>query len=147
MVAGGTPEAGAGRRIRLQLDEDGTIRLAVNNLADEVRGVRRLDWHFAISTTVYVIGLFEQIRQEAGIQSALDIGVHLEHLAGVVPRPLRGNEFPYAGSGYGADSYRRTTRLALPEMDGDLTAGMERLWGPLLRPLGLGDRLRPERAS
>ncbi|MCM3920256.1 ATP-binding protein [Frankia sp. AiPs1] len=133
----------------LQLHESGALRLAVNNFITPNREYssvsgstcRELDWHYIVSVTVYVIGMFVQIRQEAGFHSQLDVGVHVDGLTGVVPRSID-SAFFHRGTAttYRADDYRRTTRITVQEMDGDPTAAMNRLWGPLLRSMGLGDR-------
>ena len=129
----------------LQLDESGALRLGVSKFIRWERSTSVLDWHFAISASVYIVGMYQQVCEKSGIQSQLDMGICMDELQGVVPSPpsdRHGRQAWDLVSSYANQSYRATTRLTVPEMTGDLTRAMERVWGPLLRPLGLGDRLR-----
>jgi hypothetical protein len=139
----------SGRAGYLELDESGAVRLALNNLFTLERNTSVLDWHMVLSSTVFVVGIFQQICNKAGVRSQLDVGVYLDNLADALPRPLPGRHGIPAWdevNAYPAESYRGTTRITAPEMDGDLTAAMERLWGRMLRGMGLGDRLRVSRS-
>ncbi len=125
VLRGGPTDTTSGSAGYLELDESGAIRLAVNNLVAVVweRNASVLDWHMVLSSTVFVTD--------------------------VLPRPLLGRHgAPAWGevNAYQAGSYRSTTRITTPEMDGDLTAAMERLWGRMLRGMGLGGRLRAQRS-
>jgi len=144
------PRDSSSRDGYLRLDESGAIRLAMDHLFTIERNTSILDWYMALSSTVFVIGMYQQICNKAGVRSQLDVGVHLEGLTNVLPQPPIGawgvpawdevNAYPSA-------RYWSTTRITTQEMDGDLTSAMERLWGRLLRGMGLGDRLRTPRSS
>ncbi|ONH62345.1 hypothetical protein CcI49_02910 [Frankia sp. CcI49] len=135
-------EATSGRRGFLHLDESGALKFTINGIIDKDRNRRVLDWHFAVSATVYIVGMFDQIRQKSGQHGQLDVGVRLDRLNGVVPTPTSADFFRWDSvTTYNASDYQRTARITVPEMDGDLTTAMDRLWGPLLRSVGLGDRL------
>jgi hypothetical protein len=149
VVGGGPNDTTSGRSGYLQLDDSGAIRLALNNLLARERNTSVVDWHMVLSPTVFVIGMFQQICDQAGLRSQLDTGVYLDNLTDVLPRPPIGRHGAPAWNEvepYHAASYRSTTRVTTPEMDGDLTAAMERLWGRMLRGMGLGGRLRAQRS-
>jgi hypothetical protein len=80
----GTP---SGRTGYLQLDESGAVRLALNKLFAWERNTSVLDWRMALSSTVFVIGMFHQICKKAEARSQLDIGVYLDNLTDALPRP------------------------------------------------------------
>ncbi len=133
----------------LRLYESGAFRLALTSFVHPKREYsavsgkerRELDWHFLVSATVYAVGMFVQVRQKASFHRQLDIGVHVDGLTGVVPQSTESSLSRWGdATRYSAKEYRRTTRITVQEMDGDPTAVMNRLWGPLLRSLGLGDR-------
>jgi len=134
----------------LQLDESGALRLAVSKFLRWERNTWVLDWQFVISASVYLIGMFEQVCETSGIRRQLGKGIYMDEVKDVVPHPPKDENRRLAWdlvSSYANQSYQATTRITLPEMTGDLTQAMERLWGPLLRPLGLGDKLRAQRSS
>lgn len=140
---GGPP--GGEMRGYLQLDETGAMRFGTSQLIRWERSQRVLDWHFAISSTVYMVGMFAQVCKKAGLRSQFDIGIFLDDLQGVIPQSIPSRDGVAAWTQvvpYSDQQYRRTTRVTVPEMTGDLTGVMERLWGQLLRPMGLGDKLR-----
>jgi Putative DNA-binding domain len=146
---GGPTDTTSGRAGYFELDEPGAIRLALNNLFTWERNTSVLDWHMALSSTVFVIGMFQQICNEAGLHSQLDVGVYLDNLADALPRPPLGRWGAPAWdqvNAHRAESYRSTTRITNAEMEGDLTAATERLWGRMLRGMGLGDQLRVPRS-
>jgi hypothetical protein len=93
-VKGG--ERTSGHMGYLHLDESGALRLVINRIImqDLTRSV--LDWHFAVSATTYAVGMFTQIRQKSGLHSRLDVGVHLDHLRGVVPTPTGTGPFRWS---------------------------------------------------
>jgi hypothetical protein len=149
VLRGGSTDTTSGRAGYLELDESGAIRLALNNLLAWERNTSVLDWHMVLSSAVFVIGMFQQICDKAGMRSQMDVGVYLDNLTDVVPRPPLGRHGAPAWDevdAYQAGSYRSTTRITTSEMNGDLTTAMERLWGRMLRGMGLGGRLRVQRS-
>jgi hypothetical protein len=151
LVRGGPRTASEDRSGSLELDESGALCLGINNFIALERNLSVLDWHFVISSTVYMVGMFLQVCETSGVRSQLDMGVFLRDVHRAVARPPIGRhgapDWASVEHGYPAGLYRRTTRITIAELDGDLAPAMERLWGPLLRSLGLGGRLRATRTS
>lgn len=144
-VHGGLRGSTNGPRGYLQLHESGALHLAIDTVTRWENRQRVLQWYFVLTTSVYMVGLYNQVCRESGLLSAVDFGVHLSNLRDVVPqKPVDANDAFVRDrlSSYQATTYQHTTRITTPELAGDLTAAMERLWGPLLRAFGLGDRLR-----
>jgi len=137
-----------GRQGFLRLDESGSLNLAVNKIIDPQQSRRIFDWYFTTSTTLYLIGLFQEVCRESGLGSTLDVGVQVTKLADAVPMPPSNRFFPFDGLyTYQANEYKRTTRVTVQEMEGDLASAIDRLWGPLLRAMGLGDYLYDQGAE
>jgi hypothetical protein len=118
-VYGGPVGATDGHSGALDLDESGAVRLGINSVLVSERNTRVLDWHFVISASGYVVGMFQQICEKSCSPSQVDVGVYLDDLAGVIPTPPLGRFGQPARDTvipYGASAYRHTTRITVPEM-------------------------------
>lgn len=142
VLRGGPEDTAHGPGGYLEVHESGALVLALNHLTSWERSVGLLDWHRLITSTVYMVAMFEQVCRKVGAHGAVDIGVVTDQLTGL--RALDRRDAFHDLPPYEADEYRRTTRISVAEVEADLTPAMERLWGPLLRSLGLVDRLMPE---
>jgi hypothetical protein len=110
-----------------------------------------LDYLRCLTIAVHTIALAAEIADHIGNQGTIGIGVVLDGVEGAWPEFVSG---PDAANPmkwifvrdrlapFRDPSYRQTTTATTVELAGDLTRVMDRLFGSLLRSLGLGDPFR-----
>jgi hypothetical protein len=133
----------------LEVEESGAIRLWFNEIVFQERDRRGFDWRQLLCALLFALGLFNDIRTNAGARYAAAIGLRVEGLAGTHPRyeQVPGTSGPQAGDfrtePYPDGEYVGITEVTRTELDRNLANALDRLCGSLLRGYGLGDPLRP----
>jgi hypothetical protein len=144
-------EADVPRRGVFQLDESGGVRVSQNYIIHPPAAADRrvLAWGSLISGAPWTLALLDGILAEGGYRTDVAIGVHVDLMNTVPEEPADGvtgiarriresERQPYAGS-----DYEETSLVSLAELAGDLRGPLDRLFGQLLRAMGLGDLLAP----
>ncbi|MFE9656998.1 hypothetical protein [Micromonospora sp. NPDC006431] len=96
----------------------------------------------AATYTALALAVFAEVAERSGFRGVVGVGARLDGMFRVTrmrehSRRLWDSPVPYPD-----DHYQRVTSATSVELRGDLTAVMDRLYGRLLRALGLGDMLR-----
>lgn len=99
------------------------------------------DHEVAATYTFLALSVFSALADHSGFAGTIGIGILIDNLRGATPpqnpHRLRSSSTPYRDA-----DYRQITSATTVELAGDLTSVMDRLYGQLLRSLGLGDPLR-----
>lgn len=138
--------------LALEVFDSGAVTLFARDVTAEYPLFHGSDQHEkvvdhleAISYTFLGLAVFSALADHAGFQGTAGIGLHLDGLRDAMPPRRSSGGFRSDGVPYRDNSYQRLTSATTIELAGDLTPVMDRLYGRLLRALGLGDPLRPPR--
>lgn len=99
------------------------------------------DHEVAATYTFLALSVFSALADHSGFMGTIGVGVLIDNLRGARP-PQNPHRFRSSSTPYRDASYRQITSATTVELSGDLTGVMDRLFGQLLRSLGLGDPLR-----
>jgi len=142
-----TPLAGV-----LAVDETGAVRLSYNYLVygptggDQQRDI--VCWQDLLGIAVWTLAFATAVAADAGVAVSLATGVHVEGIGGMYPGEPNDGADPLARRRRSAerdpiptDVYDATTLVSVAELTGDLRDAVDRLFGRLVRVMGLGDLL------
>ena len=138
----------------VQLDETGAARVSQNHIIYPPRSDDRrvLAWPYVVAGALWTLALLDSITGEIGYRTDVAIAIHVD-LMNTVPDELtndteaghwrRGRLTASQREPYPGAEYRETTVVSLAELGGDPRGPLDRLFGRLLRGMGLGDLLAP----
>jgi hypothetical protein len=142
-----TPLAGV-----LGVDETGAVRLSYNYLVYGPAGGEQREivcWQDLLGIALWTLSFAAGLAEEAGTVVPLAVGVHVEGIGGMYPgepndgvdeltrRRRRSRERDPIPT----DVYDAVTTVSVAELSGDLRDAVDRLFGRLVRVMGLGDLL------
>jgi hypothetical protein len=143
--------------LAVEVAESGAVRVAAGSLVETDRRYTWqdsrlvLDYLRCLTVAVHTIALAAEIADHIGNRGTIGIGVVLDGVEGAWPELIPGPDVTNPMKLMSArdrlaqfrdPSYRQTTSATTVELAGDPTRVMDRLFGSLLRSLGLGDPLR-----
>lgn len=138
-----------GCHLVLEVFDSGAVTLAARGIVGKYpthRGSEEqeliLDQNEAITYTFLGLAIFSGLAQHAGLRCTAGIGLHIDGLHGAVPQRPPSHGFWSSAVPYRDQTYQRVTSATTVELAGDLTGVLDRLYGNLLRGLGIGDPLR-----
>lgn len=133
----------------LEVAESGAVTLVVRDVTDAASIARDrpeyekvIDQYEAATFTALALAVFAEVAERSGFRGVAGVGLRLDGMLTVTPMRERSRRVWDRPVPYPEDHYQRVTSATSVELDGDLTAVMDRLYARLLRPLGLGDMLR-----
>lgn len=138
---------------QIEVSEAGAVRIATNHVvvrpASNALGVSTVDLRKAMSIAVQGLALTAELAERVGRRGNYGLGVVLHGMNGVVATPLNGGQQPGLRSldhrtTYGGEGYLQATVASSVELSEKLTPVLDRLFGPLLRSMDLGDPFHPD---
>ncbi|WP_130337714.1 hypothetical protein [Micromonospora kangleipakensis] len=133
----------------LEVAESGAVSLVVRDVTaaaaigrDRPEYEKVINQYEAATFTALALAVFAEVAERSGFRGIVGVGLRLDGMLTVTPMREQSHRIWDRPVPYPDDHYQRVTSATSVELDGDLTAVMDRLYGRLLRPLGLDDMLR-----